>query len=69
MPLNWEYVPLKKCGTLTRGSGIKRNETKTSGYPCIRYEELYTTYKTSFIKAVSAVDFEVYKFHLLYQHN
>ena len=60
MPLNWEYVPLKKCGTLTRGSGIKRNETKTSGYPCIRYGELYTTYKTSFIKAVSAVDFEVY---------
>jgi len=60
LPLNWEYVPLIRCGTLTRGSGIKRNETRSSGYPCIRYGELYTTYRTSFIKAVSSVDIDVY---------
>ena len=43
LPQNWEYVPLAKLGTLTRGSGIKRNDIIKSGYPCIRYGELYTT--------------------------
>lgn len=61
LPLNWEYVPLAKLGTLTRGSGIKRNETIESGYPCIRYGELYTTYKTSFTKTKSFVGIDVFK--------
>lgn len=61
LPLNWEYVPLAKLGTLTRGSGIKRNEIIESGYPCIRYGELYTTYKTSFTKTKSFVGIDVFK--------
>ena len=60
LPSNWEYVPLAKLGTLTRGSGIKRNETIDSGYPCIRYGELYTTYKISFIKTKSFVGIDVF---------
>ena len=60
LPSGWEYVPLGKIGTLTRGAGIKRSETIESGYPCIRYGELYTTYKTSFTVAQSYTSFEVY---------
>ena len=60
MPRGWEVVPLGKLGSLTRGSGIKRSETTEQGFPCIRYGELYTTYKTSFIVAKSHTSKEVY---------
>lgn len=60
MPHGWEFAPLGKLGTLTRGSGIKRSETITSGFPCIRYGELYTTYKTSFYEAKSHTSLEVF---------
>ncbi len=46
---------------MTRGSGIKRTETIDIGYPCIRYGELYTTYKTSFTDAKSHVPYDIYK--------
>ena len=48
LPLNWVFTSLGSLGVFTRGSGIKRTETTHEGYPCIRYGELYTTYKTSF---------------------
>ena len=47
-------------GTLTRGNGIKRNETTKNGYPCVRYGELYTTYKTFFYKAESFISFNLF---------
>ena len=56
LPNGWIYEPLGKLGVLTRGSGIKRTEIVENGYPCIRYGELYTTYKISFIQAKSHVD-------------
>lgn len=42
-----------QLGTLNRGFGIKRTDIIETGYPCIRYGELYTTYKFSFSYAVS----------------
>ena len=42
-------------GEIARGSGIKRTETVSVGLPCVRYGELYTTYSTSFTKAVSCI--------------
>ena len=56
LPNGWIYEPLGKLGVLTRGFGIKRTEIVENGYPCIRYGELYTTYKISFIQAKSHVD-------------
>lgn len=47
-------------GTLTRGSGIKRNETIQQGYPCVRYGELYTTYNTLFYSAKSFISLELF---------
>ncbi len=67
MPNKWQFVPLGKIGILTRGSGIKRSEICENGYPCIRYGELYTTYKTSFYNAKSHTSLSIfnksYKIH------
>ena len=60
IPINWIYTDLGSLGTLTRGNGIKRNETTKNGYPCVRYGELYTTYKTLFYKAESFISFNLF---------
>lgn len=60
IPESWEWVRLGNIGVLIRGSGIKRTETLESGYPCIRYGELYTTYKTKFNNVMSFVDKKLY---------
>ena len=53
IPDSWEWVRLGSISTIVRGSGIKRSETAGSGFPCIRYGEVYTTYGYSFLKARS----------------
>ena len=60
IPENWRWVRLGNIGTLTRGNGIKRNEVTETGFPCIRYGELYTTYKTKFDVAVSHTSKELF---------
>ncbi len=53
IPDSWAWVRLGNVSTIVRGSGIKRSETAGSGFPCIRYGEIYTTYGYSFLKAKS----------------
>ena len=60
IPESWEWVRVGEIGSLTRGSGIKRTEVIEDGYPCIRYGELYTTYRTKFEKTVSFVTKELF---------
>lgn len=60
IPENWRWVRLGNVGTLTRGNGIKRNEVTEVGFPCVRYGELYTTYKTKFDVAVSHTSQEIF---------
>ena len=60
IPEFWEWVRVGEIGSLTRGSGIKRTEVIEDGYPCIRYGELYTTYRTKFEKTVSFVTKELF---------
>lgn len=60
IPESWEWVRVGEIGSLTRGSGIKRTEVIEDGYPCIRYGELYTTYRTKFEKTVSFVNKELF---------
>ena len=45
IPESWEWVRLGDIGIFERGNGIKRDETFKSGYPCVRYGEMYTKYK------------------------
>ena len=59
IPDSWEWIRIKSLGAIIRGSGIKRNETVGSGYPCVRYGEIYTTYNTSFTSTVSFIPEEI----------
>ncbi|MCB6331069.1 restriction endonuclease subunit S [Blautia faecis] len=59
IPDSWEWVRIKNLGAIIRGSGIKRNETVESGFPCVRYGEIYTTYNTSFTSTVSFIPEEI----------
>ena len=45
IPESWSWIRLRDISVIERGSGIKRDETVLEGMPCIRYGELYTTYK------------------------
>ena len=60
IPESWKWVRLGQCGCFERGSGIKKDETSSDGFPCVRYGQLYTTYKTRFSEAVSHVPQEVF---------
>ena len=58
IPDSWVWVRIKSLGAIIRGR-IKRNETVESGYPCVRYGEIYTTYNTSFTSTVSFIPEEI----------
>lgn len=54
MKEGWKKVKLSEIATnMFRGSGIKRDQVKKEGFPCVRYGEIYTTYNISFEKCVS----------------
>lgn len=55
----WTPVKLGQLGTFLKGRGIKRDDVRTSGVPCIRYGELYTTYSNYTAETVSFVDASV----------
>ena len=61
IPDNWEWVRLGDVGYFVRGNGIKRAETTETGKPCIRYGQLYTTFKTSFNQVKSFVPETIFK--------
>ena len=53
IPESWAWVRLGSVATIIRGSGIKRDEIVPGGVPCIRYGELYTTYRTRIDAVIS----------------
>ena len=56
-PNGVEYKTLGDIATdIYRGSGIKRDQIKEVGIPCVRYGEIYTTYGVWFDKCVSHTD-------------
>lgn len=52
----WRTYCLRDLGTFLKGRGIKRNEVRTTGVPCVRYGELYTAYTDYTSETVSFVD-------------
>ena len=52
-----KIVKLKDIATeMYRGNGIKREEVRETGIPCVRYGEIYTEYGISFEKTKSYTD-------------
>ena len=60
VPESWCWCRLGDLGDFVRGSGIKRDETRPEGFPCIRYGEMYTRYKTVINETVSFVEKNVF---------
>lgn len=60
VPESWCWCRLGDLGDFVRGSGIKRDETRSEVFPCIRYGEMYTKYKTVINETVSFVDKKMY---------
>lgn len=60
IPDSWEWARLESIAVLERGSGIKRTEVSQEGMPCVRYGELYTTYKEEIAKVATRISVELY---------
>jgi type I restriction enzyme S subunit len=58
---NWGKRRLSTLGKFFKGSGIKKDETKEEGLPCIRYGEIYTKYDRIVYKTKSFIDEETSK--------
>ena len=61
IPQSWEWSRLSSVFDLVRGKGIKRNEVYDQGYPCVRYGELYTTYREAILDVASYTTHEVFE--------
>lgn len=42
IPDTWDIKSLDEIGNLSKGLGISKKDTTKSGYPCLRYAEIYT---------------------------
>ena len=51
----WTTKRLGELGSFSKGRGIKREDISDAGLPCIRYGELYTTYKDYIENPVSCI--------------
>lgn len=56
----WPMVRLGELGTMVRGNGIKRSETIETGFPCLRYGEIYTSFDVILDKPKSFVPKELF---------
>ena len=52
----WSVHTLGALGTLMKGRGIRRDDVRGQGVPCIRYGELYTRYSDYVAQPTSRVD-------------
>ena len=60
IPSDWKLRRVKYLGKMIRGNGIPRSDVIDDGEPCVRYGELYTTYKERIVRTSSYVPYDVY---------
>lgn len=48
LPADWEVKSFSQVGDYYKGKGISMNDTKTSGFPCIMYGDIYVKFDTHF---------------------
>jgi type I restriction enzyme S subunit len=65
----FEMVSLSNIATeMYRGAGIKRDEVTSSGIPCLRYGEIYTSYDVIFDHCISHTNESVVKNPKYFEH-
>jgi len=58
IPSGWEIRRIWSLGKFSKGRGIKKDEVKQNGIPCIRYGEIYTDYNRVVYSPKSFIDEE-----------
>ncbi|RDU51534.1 restriction endonuclease subunit S [Helicobacter sp. MIT 01-3238] len=58
IPQDWEVVRLGEVCDFLKGKGISKENLTENGIPCIRYGELYTTYKEIIWKVISKTNLD-----------
>jgi type I restriction enzyme S subunit len=61
IPDHWEMRRVSNFGVFFKGNGIRKDEVKEEGIPCIRYGEIYTKYDRVVYEPVSFIDEETSK--------
>ena len=56
IPIDWELRKGSTIGNYSKGKGIKKDEVKETGLPCIRYGEIYTKYNHKFESVETFID-------------
>jgi len=56
VPEGWFYQELSKYGDFIKGKGGPKKDSVEDGLPCIRYGQLYTTYKQFILDFKSFID-------------
>ena len=66
---DYEWKTLGEIATdMYRGNGIKRNDVKETGIPCVRYGEIYTSYNVTFNKCISHTDENIISKKKYFEH-
>jgi type I restriction enzyme S subunit len=58
IPSGWEIIMGSFTGSYSKGRGIKKDEVREIGLPCIRYGEIYTKYEHSVLEPISFINNE-----------
>ena len=56
IPSHWELRKGSTIGNYSKGKGIKKDEVRETGLPCIRYGEIYTKYNHKFERVETFID-------------
>ena len=61
IPKGWKVMKVKHAAnSFEKGNGITKDEVFSDGNtPCVRYGEIYSKYKNSFISCISATNIEI----------
>ena len=55
IPEHWQVRCLGQIGTLSKGSGGSKQDEVSTGIPCVRYGDLYTSHEYSILKSRSCI--------------
>ena len=56
IPSHWELRKGSTIGNYSKGNGIKKDEVRETGLPCIRYGEIYTKYNHKFERVETFIE-------------
>ena len=69
IPVEWTVRRIKSFASYTRGVGIQRSDVVIKGRPCVRYGELYTTYRNRVDEPISHISEKLWETSIIVHPN